>query len=86
MLSDTTPEAERIQVELLRAMPVEQRRAQMYELNALTKSLSLRAIERARPGISEADRDHLFRVMCWGRELADKYRAALEEWKTANDV
>ena len=75
--ADTTAEAERVQVELLRAAPVS-RRLQ------LALSLTVTAINAARRGIARADaltsrveRDLRFVEVHYGRELACAVRAEL---------
>jgi len=72
--SDTHPEAERVQVELLRQASVQTRLSLALSLSETAMSLSRRAIRRARPGISEQDVGLAFVELHYGRELAERVR------------
>jgi hypothetical protein len=52
MLSDAHPDAERVQIELLRQMTPEQRFAKAMELTTATLNASREAIAVANPGLS----------------------------------
>ncbi|MBM4048059.1 MAG: hypothetical protein FJ279_23400 [Planctomycetes bacterium] len=72
--SDTHPEAERVQVELLRQASVQTRLSLALSLSETAMSLSRRAIRRARPGISEQEVGLAFVELHYGRELAERVR------------
>ena len=75
---DTTPEAERVQIELLRAAPVARRLRLAFSLSATVISLARRAHARARPNASQRELDLLFVEVHYGAELAGDLRADLE--------
>jgi len=74
---DTTAEAERVQVDLLRAAPVGRRLHLALALSATTIGLARRALARARPGSPSRDLDLAFVELHYGREVADGLRADL---------
>jgi hypothetical protein len=78
---DTSPEAERVQIELIR-------QASSARLFGLVRSLSqtlLRAsrknIHNLHPELSKVELDLLFVELYYGKELAERVRAYLEERK-----
>ncbi len=77
-LTDTHPEAEQVQIELLRNMTTAERLARAWSLTAMTISLSRRAIAEANPDLTAAELDlkcvHLF----YGEELASRLREYLK--------
>jgi hypothetical protein len=75
--ADTDPEAERVQIELLRrAGPV--RRAQLaIALSAQVMSLARRAVRRSLPGGNAADADLRFVELHYGRALGAELRSFL---------
>jgi hypothetical protein len=77
MLSDTHPDAERVQIDLLRRQSGAQRVAQLRSLTSLVIGLSRRAIARANPQLAhdETEIDMLWVEMNYGKQLADKLRA-----------
>jgi hypothetical protein len=78
MLSDTTPEAEKVQIELVRKASVADRFARMCSLTATAISLSRRAIARANPHLSPQEVDLKFVELHYGKELATRLRAYLK--------
>ena len=78
MLSDTHPDAERVQIELLRKASFAQRWAKMASLTAYAVNLSRRAIAEAEPGLSPIELDLKFVELSYGQDLADRLRAHLE--------
>jgi len=54
-MNDTHPDAERVQIELIRRMPPEKRAALASCLRNRTYWMARRAIDQARPELSEAD-------------------------------
>jgi hypothetical protein len=74
MLSDTAPEAEKIQIELLRKASVAERFACTCSLTAAAISLSRRAIARANPHLSAREVDLKFVELHYGKQLATRLR------------
>jgi hypothetical protein len=74
---DTTPEAERVQVELLRAAPVPRRLHRAFTLSADVISAARRALRRSRPQASATDLDVQFVELHYGPELAEGLRTDL---------
>jgi hypothetical protein len=72
--ADTTPEAERVQVELLRAASPARRAHQAFSLSADVISAARRALVRARPLASAIDLDVQFVDVHYGPELAEGVR------------
>ena len=74
--ADTDADAERVQLELLRAATPAQRAALAVALTSTTVELSRRALRRGAPGASEEDVGLRFVELNYGPELA----AALAAW------
>jgi hypothetical protein len=72
MLSDTSPEAEKVQIELLRRCSVAERFAKVRSLTARTFGLSKRAIARANPDLSPQELQIKFIELHYGKDLADR--------------
>jgi len=70
MLSDTTPEAEKVQIELLRKSSVAERLARMRSLTATATKLSRQAIGEANPEFSPQEVDLRWVELHYGKELA----------------
>ena len=77
--SDAHPEAERVQIELLRKATTAQRFALARSLTATTIGLARRAIARANPDLSRQEVDLKFVELHYGRDLASRVRRYLEE-------
>lgn len=77
MLSDTHPDAERVQIELARKATPAQKIAQVRCLTDMATRLSRRAIARANPGLSPEDVDLKWVELNYGRELAAQVREYL---------
>jgi hypothetical protein len=75
--ADTTEDAERVQVELLRATPVERRLGIALRLSATVIGLARRGIERADSTASSEERDIRFVELHYGAELAAGLRDEL---------
>ena len=79
MLTDTHPDAEAVQFELLRRMTT----AQKFELTCALTDMAIdqtrRAIERRHPGISQREVDLKFIELSYGADLAEKVRLYLKE-------
>jgi len=74
MFSDTSTEAEKVQIELIRRCTVAQRFAKVRSLTARTFGLSKRAIARANPGLSPQQLQIKFIEFHYGKDLADRFR------------
>ena len=74
---DTSPEAERVQIELLRNMTIAQRMSRVRSLTRTTIQLSRRAIHRAYPDLDEDGVSIVFVELHYGHDLAEHYRVAL---------
>ena len=77
MLSDTSPEAEKVQIELLREAGFAGRFARMQSLTATTINLSRRAIAEANPELSPRELDVKCVELFYGRELAREFQVYL---------
>ena len=75
--ADTDPEAEKIQLGLLRAASVAARVALACSLSATTLQLTRQAIQRAHPTADADELAVLFVAQCYGRELGDGLRRDL---------
>jgi 2-keto-4-pentenoate hydratase len=76
---DTHPQAEAIQIQLIRQATVAQRIARMRSLTSSLMRLSKRAIRRANPGATQAELDVLFVKYHYGEALAVRFQAYLEQ-------
>ena len=79
MLSDTHPDAERVQIELLRRMSGAQRITKMRSQTALVVGLSRQAIARANPQLDQHEVDMLWIEHTYGKDLANRVR---DYWET----
>ena len=77
MLWDTSPEAEKVQIELVRQASTAERIARMQSLSAMVIKLSRRAIARANPELSAREVDLLWVRLHYGKALADELRKYL---------
>ena len=75
---DTDADAERVQVELLRAAPVYRRLHLAFSLTATVVGAARRALTRAQPQASGWDLDLRFVELHYGAEVAAGLRADLE--------
>jgi len=71
-LSDTSPDAARVQLELLRGATLARRYEAARALTATTIGLALEAIRAAMPGASEDEIRVRFVEIHHGRELAER--------------
>jgi hypothetical protein len=71
---DTSFEAERIQIDLVRQATVSRRFALVRSLSQTTIQLARRAIRRAHPNDSETEVRLIFVAVHYGQELADRLR------------
>jgi len=73
-LDDTSPEAHRIHVELLRQAGPQRRLQLGRSMSAFAIGQTWRAIRQAHPGASEAEVKLRFVELTYGRELATRLR------------
>ena len=73
-MNDTHPEAERVQIEIMRKMSVQRRAALASLLRNRTYALARRAIALARPELSPLEQKLLFIEVSYGKELAANVR------------
>ncbi|MBI4262849.1 MAG: hypothetical protein HY657_00605 [Acidobacteria bacterium] len=76
--ADTTPDAERVQVELLRAAPVARRLHLALSLSATVIGAARRALARAHPQASSRELDLRFVELHYGPDLAGDPRVKLD--------
>lgn len=76
--ADTDPEAERVQIELLRRAGPARRAAMALDLSAMVIELARRAIRRNMPGASEQEVGVRFVELHYGRDLAAELRRFLD--------
>jgi hypothetical protein len=76
--ADTTPDAERVQVDLLRAASVARRLHTAFSLSATVMTLARRALARAQPHASPRELDRRFVELHYGAELAAGLRKELD--------
>jgi hypothetical protein len=78
MLSDTHPEAEKVQIELIRKASIAERIAVMRSLTRMATRLSRQAIARAHPQASPTEVDLLWVELHYGKELSSQVREHLK--------
>ena len=79
MISDTRPDAERVQIDLVRQLSGAQKISQSLSLSSLAIGLSRRAIARANPDLSQHEVDMLWVEYTYGKDLAERLREYLKE-------
>jgi len=72
--SDTAPQAEKVQIELIRKSSVCKRVSIVRSLSQTTMYLSRRAIQRTSPSLSEREVDLAFVANHYGEKLAECLR------------
>lgn len=75
---DTDEKTEAALVSIQRRLSFSQKFAQIRSLTETTIGLSRRAIQRAHPGISEDALNHFFVELHYGKELAGRFQAYIE--------
>lgn len=75
---DTSSQAEKVQIELIRESSVCRRISKVRSLSQTTMYLSRRAIERMNPFLSEREVDFAFVANNYGESLAECVRLYLE--------
>ncbi len=79
MLSDTHPDAERVQIELIRKASVAKRIALMRSLTSMLVTLSRRGIAESNPGLSPEEVKLRWAEINYGKPLADELRIYLKK-------
>ena len=74
---DTRPEAERVQIELLRKATTERRLELGFSLCQSVFELSYRGISQANPLANEEDRKLIVAELLYGKDMADRVRVYL---------
>ncbi len=75
---DTAPQAEKVQIELIRKSSVSKRISRVRSLSQTIMYLSRRAIQRANPLLSEREVDLAFVEHHYGKDLAERLRLYME--------
>jgi hypothetical protein len=75
---DTSSQAEKVQIELIRESSVSMRISKVRSLSQTTMYLSRRAIQRMNPFLSEREVDFAFVANHYGENLAECLRLYLE--------
>ncbi|MBN2593214.1 MAG: hypothetical protein JXA81_06885 [Sedimentisphaerales bacterium] len=78
---DTTPEAEKVQIDLIRRSSISRRISIVRCLSQTVTYLSRRSIQRSRPYLSKRELDIAFVSNHYGQELAERLRLYLEQKK-----
>ncbi len=79
MLSDTHPDAERVQLDLIRKMTIAERLARAGEWTRMLVTLSRQGIARANPAADARELDLLWVRQHYGADLASRLREYMEE-------
>ena len=77
MTFDTHPDAEQVQISLLRKASAAERISRMCSLSETVIQLSRRAIRRANPELNEQELNLHFVEYCYGKDLSDCVRGYL---------
>ncbi len=75
--ADTSAEAERVQIDLIRAVPVARRLHMAWSLSATVISTARQALRRARPDAAPQEIDLRFVELHYGPDLAAALRSDL---------
>ena len=75
---DTSSQAEKVQIELIRESSVSRRVSKVRSLSQTTMYLSRRAIQRTNPSLSKREVDLAFVANHYGENLAEHLRLYLE--------
>ena len=79
---DTSPEAERVQIELLRKASPAKKFSLVNSLSQTMIQASRRNLRRLHPDISEEELALLFVELNYGKDLSERLRADLERRKS----
>jgi len=78
-MSDTPPQIEAMQVALLKKAGFTRRAGRLLSLSRSVALLAMRAVRRANPGLSETEVQLRFVEVHYGKELAERLRAFLNQ-------
>jgi len=84
MLSDTHPEVEALQIELIRKMSVAERIARMRDWTRMLVHLSREGLASANPGLDREGLDLLWVEHHYGPDLAARLRDYLQKRRPCN--
>lgn len=76
--SDTDQKFEKLQLDLMRRASTAKKISCMRSLSSAVRELSYRAVKRAHPELSERELDVFFVSIHYGKNLADRLKAYLE--------
>ena len=79
MLTDTHPDAERVQLDLIRKMTVAERLTRAAEWTRMVVGLSREQLRRTNPDLDRRGLDLLWVEQQYGRDLALRLRSYLNE-------
>jgi hypothetical protein len=79
MLSDTQPEADQVQLDLIRKMTIAERLARAAAWSRMAIDLSRQGLARENPGLDKRELDLLWVKQQYGKDLAARLRQYLEE-------
>ncbi len=71
-LSDTHPDAEKVLIEGLRAMPLWRKLVIVSDLTTTTRQFALAGLRQRFPGANQADLNRRLAKLCLGAEVATK--------------
>lgn len=72
---DTNPKVEKILIELIRGKNVSERISKVFELSAITRKLSMRAITRSNPGLDKSELKLIFIKHQYGDDMFNKVKS-----------
>jgi hypothetical protein len=78
MLTDTHPEAEKVQIELIRQASIAKRISLMRSLTAMLINLSRQGIAKSNPGMNAQEVDLRWAELNYGMKLASEVREYLK--------
>jgi hypothetical protein len=76
---DTTPEAEKVQIDLIRKSSISRRISIVRSLSQTVIYLSRRSIQRSKPYLNKRELDIAFVSNHYGQELAERLRLYMEK-------
>ncbi len=74
LLSDTSPEAEKVLIDLIRSKSVPERLSRVFSMSSLAIRLSKRAIARRNPGLTKKELDLLFVKYHYGEDIYNRIK------------
>ncbi len=86
LLLDTTPEAERVQIELLRKAPSWRKMEMVAQLNQTVRDLALCGLQQRYPNAGPKELRRRLADLLLGSELAEKVYGPLVEKDSSDDL